>query len=59
MTGMKWFLLIVPLAVSYYTFTYGQWALKKGYRRGAVGIFMLAAFTMALAVYAIYFRGSF
>lgn len=27
---MKWFLLIVPLAVSYYTFTYGQWALKKG-----------------------------
>ena len=56
---MKWFLLIVPLAVSYHTFTYGQWALKKGYRRGAVGIFMLAAFTMALAVYAIYFRGSF
>ncbi|HPU35553.1 MAG TPA: hypothetical protein PL078_03910 [Bacillota bacterium] len=56
---MKWFLLIVPLVVCYYTITYGHWALKKGYRRGAVGVFMLAAFTMALAVYALFFRESF
>ena len=55
---MKWFLLIGPLAVSYYTFTYGQWALKR-VPAGSRWNFMLAAFTMALAVYAIYFRGSF
>ncbi len=56
---MKWLLLVVPLAVTYYTITYGQWALKKGFRRGAIGVFMLAAFTMAMAVYALYFRESF
>ncbi|OPZ75018.1 MAG: hypothetical protein BWY80_00337 [Firmicutes bacterium ADurb.Bin456] len=56
---MKWLLLAVPLVVTYYTFTYGKWALKKGYRRGAIGVFMLAAFTMAVAIYALYLRESF
>ena len=52
---LKW-LILVPLGMTYYTYTFGQWAWQKGHRRGAVGVFILAAFNLALAVYALYFR---
>ncbi|MDF9409197.1 hypothetical protein L7E55_12660 [Pelotomaculum isophthalicicum JI] len=56
---MKWLLLLIPLAVAYYTCTYGRWALKNGYRRGGVGVFFLAAFVLALAVFALFFKREF
>lgn len=49
-------LLLAPLAVTYYTYTYGRWALQKGYRRGGIGVFLLAALVLALAVYAVFLR---
>lgn len=52
---MKWLLLLAPLAVTYYTYTYGRWALKNGYRRGGIGVFFLAALGLAMAVYALFF----
>lgn len=56
---MKWFLLVIPLAVTYYTFTYGLWALKNGYRRGGIGVFILAALVLSLAVYGLFFKQEF
>jgi hypothetical protein len=52
----KWVLLIAPLLVAYYTYTYGRWAMQKGYRRGGVGVFVLAALVLAMAIYAIFLR---
>jgi len=52
----KFMLLLAPLAVTYYTYTYGRWAMQKGYRRGGIGVFLLAALVLALAVYAIFLR---
>lgn len=49
-------LLLAPLAVTYYTYTYGRWAMQKGYKRGGIGVFLLAALVLALAVYAIFLR---
>lgn len=48
--------LLIPLAVTYYTYTYGRWAMQKGYRRGGIGVFILAALVIALAIYALYIR---
>lgn len=48
--------LLIPLAVTYYTYTYGKWAMQKGYRKGGVGVFVLAALVMALTIYAVYLR---
>lgn len=56
---MKWILLIFPLAVTYYTYTYGRHVLKKGNLPGALGVFILAALNLALAVYGLYFRQAF
>lgn len=56
---MKWALTLVPVIVSYYTFTYGLWAWKKGNRSGGAGVFFLAAFTIALSIYAIFIRTGF
>lgn len=56
---MKWLLLLVPLVVTYYTYTYGQWALKKGHQRGGIGTIILAAFVLALSIYGIFIRQSF
>ena len=53
---LKWLLMIIPLGVAYYTGTYGYWAWKKGYKRGGAGVFVLAAFTLVLSVYALFFR---
>lgn len=52
----KWVLLITPLLVAYYTYTYGRWAMQKGYRRGGVGVFVLAVLVLAMAIYAIFLR---
>lgn len=56
---MKWVITLVPFIVAYYTCTYGLWAWKKGNRSGGVGVFLLAAFTLALSLYAIYIRTGF
>ncbi|MDD3652811.1 MAG: hypothetical protein PHO01_01305 [Desulfotomaculaceae bacterium] len=56
---MKWPLLIIPLAVTYYTCTYGLWALKNGHWRGGIGVFILAALVLSLAVYGLFFRQEF
>ena len=53
---MNWILLLLPVIISYYTFTYGLWAWKRDNRSGGAGVFLLACFTMALSVYAIFFR---
>lgn len=52
-------LLLPPLVVTYYTYTYGRWAMQKGYRRGGIGVFVLAALVLALAIYAIYLSPGF
>lgn len=51
---MKWLMLLFCLAVVYYTYTYGSWALKKGNKRGGIGVFILAAFVLSLSVYGIF-----
>ncbi len=56
---MKWVLLIVPALVTYYTFTYGLWAWRKGNRFGGAGVFFLAALALALSVYALFIRTGF
>ncbi len=56
---MKWLLLLVPLAISYYTCTYGRWALQKGFRRGGTGVLILAALVLGLSLYAIFFKPEF
>jgi hypothetical protein len=48
--------MVFPLGITYYTYTFGQWAWQKGNRRGAVGIFALAALNLALAIYALYIK---
>lgn len=56
---MKWLLLLAPLTIAYYTCTYGQWALKNGYKRGGYGVFILVALILVLSLYALYFRPEF
>ena len=56
---MAFLLMIVPLVITYYTFTYGLWAWRKGNRKGGIGVFLLAAFTLALSVYSLFFRTSY
>jgi hypothetical protein len=56
---LKWLLLLFPLAISFYTFTYGRWALKKGYKRGGIGVFILAVLVLALSLYALFLRPEF
>jgi hypothetical protein len=48
--------LLIALAVTYYTYTYGSWAMQKGFVRGGIGVFALAALVLVLTVYALYFR---
>ncbi|MDD2444118.1 MAG: hypothetical protein PHS52_06435 [Desulfotomaculaceae bacterium] len=56
---MKWLLLAAPLAVAHYTYSYGRWAIKNGYRRGGAGALILAVLTLALSVYALYLKQEF
>lgn len=56
---MKWLLALIPLAISYYTFTFGLWVWRRGNRLGGAGVFTLSAFTLALSIYALFIRSSF
>lgn len=56
---MKWFIVIIPVMISYYTFTYGLWAWKNGNRSGGAGVFFLVAFTLAFSIFAIFIRTGF
>lgn len=56
---MKWLLLLSLLAVSYYTYTYGRWALKNGYRRGGIGIMLLVVFVISLGLYGLFLKMEF
>ena len=52
---MKWLMLLFSLAVVYYTYTYGRWALAKGNKRGGIGVFILASFVLSMSVYGIFY----
>ncbi len=56
---MKWVITLIPLWVTYYTFTYGLWVLKKGNRIGGISIFTLAALALGISIYAIFIRTGF
>jgi len=43
-------LLIFLLAVSFYLSTYARWAWQQGYRRGAVGIILIALLNLVVPV---------
>lgn len=44
-------ILSIPLLVAVYTYNYAQWAWKKGIKRGAIGLLVLAAATILLPVF--------
>jgi hypothetical protein len=50
---LKWITMFFMLIVTYYTCSYGLWALKKGHR-GGIGVFILAAFVLALSIYSLF-----
>lgn len=52
----KLLLMLIPLMIVYYTYTFGRWVMQKGNLRGGVGVFVLAALVLALAIYAIFLR---
>lgn len=41
-------LMLVPLLVSIYTLNFGRWLARRGYGWGALGVYLLAALTLAL-----------
>ncbi|MEW6423944.1 MAG: hypothetical protein AB1523_04250 [Bacillota bacterium] len=43
-------ILLFLLAVSYYLSTYARWTWRQGYRRGAVGTFLIALLTLVLPI---------
>lgn len=44
------FALFGILLISFYTASYGLWALRKGMRRGAAGLFIIAWLNLAVPV---------
>ena len=54
--NLNWIIALIPLGVSYYTYTYGVWVWRKGNRAGGAGIFILAAVTLLISFYSIFFR---
>jgi hypothetical protein len=40
--------LTPPLLVAIYTINYGRWAWQRQYKAGAIGLFILAALTVAV-----------
>ncbi|GAB6273230.1 MAG: hypothetical protein STSR0004_00930 [Peptococcaceae bacterium] len=45
-----WFLLFFLLLLTYYLATYCRWAWQHNHKRGAVGIIIVALFTLVLPV---------
>ncbi len=50
---MNWYLrtaliMIFPALVALYTLNFGRWLEEKNYRRGAVGMYVLAIVTVAV-----------
>ncbi len=45
-----WFLLFFLLLLTYYLATYSRWAWQHNHKRGAVGIIIVALFTLVLPV---------
>lgn len=41
-------ILLLPLLIAIYTFNYGRWAWRQRLWAGAVGVFLLAALTLAV-----------
>jgi hypothetical protein len=39
---------LIPVLVAFYTFNYARWAAKQKMRRGAIGLYLLAAATIAV-----------
>jgi len=52
-------IFLAPLAVAFYTVTFGLWAWRKGHRRGAIGTFLLAGLALGLAYYGLFVRKGF
>lgn len=40
--------MLFPVLVAIYTFNYARWAWRQEYRRGAVGLFLLAGATAGI-----------
>ncbi len=48
MTFMGAVSLLIPVLVAVYTVNYGRWAWKRKLRRGAIGLYLLAAATVGI-----------
>lgn len=46
--------LLPSLLVAIYTFNYGRWAAKQKLWRGAAGLYLLAAATVAVPLFALW-----
>jgi len=49
-------LMLVPLLVSIYTFNFGRWLARRGYRWGALGVYLLALLTLVVPGWMLGFR---
>lgn len=56
---MDYLISLVPLAIGIYTFSFVAWLWKQNNKRGAIGTFLLTTVTIAVSIYAIYFREAF
>lgn len=48
--------LLPPVLIAIYTFNYGRWAWKQQLRRGAAGLFLLAAATVGVPIVLMWWR---
>lgn len=48
--------MLFPAGVALYTWNLGAWLYRKGYRRGAVGVWLLAAAVLGLPAWLLFSR---
>ncbi|PKM85900.1 MAG: hypothetical protein CVU87_14000 [Firmicutes bacterium HGW-Firmicutes-12] len=48
-------LLLVPMGVAFYTFTYALWLWRKKNKVGAVGVFILAVISVIYPGFVLFF----